>query len=197
MAGKLADDQLNRLIGAEVERIRRRGNITATPGTSEWREVARALCAAGYEALSRVAERHEGDWTGQPAIALPKDAKPVEEEKPPVSMKRHFTDYIASREAIGKGRGAVKRWLPVIDNLRKFAGHDDARRLTKQNLMEWRAALLKTHSPKMVGDVYFASARTILKWAVQNDRHRSKRRREGAPASPGEGSSITVAFLAF
>lgn len=72
--------------------------------------------------------------------------------------------------AIGKGRAIQKRWTPIIVDLVKFVGHDDARRLTKQNLMEWRDARLKTLSAKTVGDVYLASVRTILKWAVENDK---------------------------
>ncbi len=52
----------------------------------------------------------------------------------------------------------------------RFIRHNDARRLTKQNLLEWRDATLKTLSAKTVSDVYLASVRTVLKWAVENDR---------------------------
>lgn len=52
----------------------------------------------------------------------------------------------------------------------KFIGHNDARRLTKQNLMEWRDARLKILSLKTVSDVYLAAVRTVLKWAKVNDR---------------------------
>ena len=34
--------------------------------TDEWRQIARALCVAEYEALSRIAERDEGYLTGKP-----------------------------------------------------------------------------------------------------------------------------------
>lgn len=168
--GKLDNEQLQMLIGRQIERFRARGNTTVEFGTPEWREVARALCAAEYEALSRVAERHEGDWTGRPQATVLQNVEPVPDEMPPVSLKKLFTDYIASRLVIGKGKGAEKRWTPVFENLRKFLKHDDARRLTKQNLQEWRDGLLKTHSAKTVGDVYLASVRTVLKWAVENDR---------------------------
>ncbi|MEO9335968.1 tyrosine-type recombinase/integrase [Mesorhizobium sp. SB112] len=169
-SGALDDDELEELVGGQIERFRRLGNTTVERGTSEWRSVARALCASEYEALSRAAERHEGDWTGKPTHPIIANAQPVSEEKPPVSLKRLLTDYLHSRKAIGRGKGAEKRWTPVFVDLVKFIRHDDARRLTKQNLMEWRDARLKTLSAKTVGDVYLASVRTVLKWAVANDK---------------------------
>lgn len=170
IAGRLTDSELAEIVGNRIERYRRLGNTTADIGTDEWRSLARAMCISEYEALARVAERDEGDFTGKPEHALITEAQPVAEEKPPVPLKRLFLDYVASREAIGRGRGIRQRWTPVFDDLAKFIKHNDARRLTKQNLMEWRDARLKTLSPKTVGDVYLASVRTVLKWAVANDR---------------------------
>lgn len=170
MAGRLSDTELQEVVGSRVEYFRRVGNTDAEFGSDDWRVVARAICISEYEALSRVAERDEGDFTGKIEHPLLKDLEPIPEEKPPASLKKLFADYIASRIAIGKGKGAEKRWTPVFENLRKFVKHDDARRLTKQNLQDWRDGLLKTHAAKTVGDVYLASVRTVLKWAVENDR---------------------------
>ncbi|MDF1600174.1 hypothetical protein PZ895_10335 [Mesorhizobium sp. YIM 152430] len=170
IAGRLTNEELQELVGERIEYYRRLGNTTAEPGSEEWRTLARAMCISEYEALSRVAERDEGDFTGIPSHPVIANAAPVKDEKPPVSIKRLFTDYVASREVIGKGKGIAKRWSPVFTDLIKFVGHDDARRLTKQNLMDWRDARLKTLSAKTVGDVNLASVRTVLKWAVENDR---------------------------
>ncbi|WP_201744758.1 tyrosine-type recombinase/integrase [Neoaquamicrobium microcysteis] len=169
-SGALDDDQLEELVGSRIERFRQLGNTTAERGTAEWRTLARALCVSEYELLSRVAERHDGDWGGKPTHPLLVNAAPVADEKPPLPLKRLLTDYISSRKIIGKGRGIEKRWTPVFVDLVKFIGHNDARRLTKQNLMDWRDARLKTLSAKTVGHVYLASVRTVLKWAVENDK---------------------------
>ncbi|MBL0937183.1 MAG: integrase [Rhizobiaceae bacterium] len=169
-AGALGDDHLEALVGERIERFRALGNTTVEKGSTDWRSLARMLCASEYEALSRVVERNEGDWTGRPASPVLVNAQPVADEKPPVSLKRLFKDYVASRVIIGKGRGIEKRWTPVFTDLVKFIGHDDARRLSKQNLMDWRDARLKTLSAKTVGDVNLASVRTVLKWAVENDK---------------------------
>jgi integrase len=170
IAGLLMDGELAELVGNRIERYRRLGNTTATFGTDDWRALARGMCVSEYEALSRVAERDEGDFTGKPAHPLIAQAAPLPDEKPPVSIKALFADYIAARRVVGKGAEAERRWGPVFADLRKTIGHDDARRLTKQNLIDWRDARLKTHSAKTVADVYLAAVRTVLSWAVTNNR---------------------------
>jgi len=133
-------------------------------------EPSRAMCISEYEALSRVAARDEGDFTGQPSHPMIANAQPVADEKPPVQLKRLLTDYVASRKVIGKGMGIENRWTPDFVDWVKFVGHNDARRLTKQNLMDRRDARLKTLSAKTVSHVYLASVRTVLKWATENDK---------------------------
>lgn len=169
-AGRLTDGELAELVGRRIERYRRLGNTTATFGTDEWRALARGICVSEYEALARAAERDEGDFTGHPAHPLIAQATPEPEEKPPVSIKTLVADYITARQVVGKGAEAERRWGPVFADLRRTIGHDDARRLTKQNLLDWRDARLKTHSAKTVADVYLAAVRTVLSWAVANDR---------------------------
>ena len=39
-----------------------------------------------------------------------------------------------------------------------------------QHLIEWKDVKLKVLSPKTISDVYLASVRTVLKWAVENNR---------------------------
>ncbi|WJI38610.1 MULTISPECIES: hypothetical protein [Mesorhizobium] len=184
MAGQLDDRDLAELVENRIDRFRAIGNTTAEFGTEEWRTLARAICISEYEALSRVAERDEGDFTGKPTHPLIAETKPIEDELPPVPLKGLLVDYIKSRKAVGKGREAERRWTSVFANLAKFIGHDDARRLTKQNLLEWRDARLKTLSAKTVADVDLASVRTVLSWAVNNDRLESnvaERVRQDAP----------------
>ncbi len=169
-AGKLSDDQLADLVGDRIERFRHLGNTTAERGTEEWRTLARAICISEYEAMSRVAERNEGDFTGKPAHPILASVVAEPDPLPPVKLTVLLEDYLRERGRDGKGREAGKRWRPVFDDLRKFIKHDDARRLTKQNLLEWKDERLQTLAPKTVADVYLASVRTVLTWAVNNDR---------------------------
>ena len=69
IAGHANDAELGALVGAQIERFRAAGNLDAEPGSTEWREIARALCHAELEALARAAERDEGDFGGPPPLA--------------------------------------------------------------------------------------------------------------------------------
>ncbi|SLN72840.1 hypothetical protein ROG8370_03548 [Roseovarius gaetbuli] len=64
IADRASNEELTALVGREIERFRAVGNLDADPGSEEWRGIARALCHAELEALARVAERDEGDFTG-------------------------------------------------------------------------------------------------------------------------------------
>jgi len=170
-AGKLFDDELERLVGNCIERARLAGSTKAVKGTEEWRMLAQALCVAQYEAMSREAERNDGDFTGEPSHPLLAGAvSPVADEPDPISIKKLFADYSTSRQKIGKGIEAAKRWSPVFGDLIGFLGHDDVNKLTDQNLREWRDERLNTLSPATIGKVYLPAVRTVLNWAVENGR---------------------------
>ncbi len=169
-AGKLSDDELEGLVGARLERARLAGNTSAIKGTDEWRALAQALCVAAYEAMQREDERNEGDFTGKPAHPLLVEAATAPDPAQAVDMMGLLDDYLKVLERDGKGREARKRWTPVFKDLAKFVGHDDAARLTDDDIMTWRNKKLETLSTKTVSDVYMASVRAVMKWAVSEKR---------------------------
>lgn len=170
VAGKANDAELGALVGAQVERFRAAGNLDAEPGSPEWREIARALCHAELEALARAAERDEGDFSGTPTTPIIANAQPPEKAPQPVSLQGLWEDYVAARVQAGFMRDGGKRQRPVIENLRKHLRHNDARRVTKKNLLEWRDHLMKELSAKTVNDIYLSAVRSLFAWAVENDR---------------------------
>ena len=170
MAGRLADAELRELVGNRIERYRKLGNTSVEFGTTEWRDLAMSMCFSEYEALERVAERDEGDWSGELKTKFLAEAEHRIPDLEPVSLDKLFKDYNASRKIVGKGREAEKRWRPVFDDLIRFAKTDDARKLTKATLINWRDQKLTTHKPQTVSKVYLSAIRTVLDWAVNNDR---------------------------
>lgn len=173
IGGRVDDAKLAELVGHRIEHFRRLGHTDVIFGTQQWRDLARMLCRSELEALARLFERDEGDYSGQisdPALAVAL-VEPVSESPalPPVSLKGLFDDYVTAKQLVGKGDGAAKRWNPVFKHLGEFVGHDDARKMTKQNLKDWRDQALKTRSAKTVSDVWLASVRTVLNWAVRED----------------------------
>jgi integrase len=174
ISGTLDDGDLAKLVGRRIDRFRELGHTDAQLGTPEWRHLARMLCRSELEALTRLYERDEGNFSGN--INDPAIAQAASEPAPEiciveqVSLMGLFDDYVAAKKAVGKGDGAAKRWAPVFKNLCTFLGHDDARRLKKQDLKDWRNEAIKTRSAKTVSDVWLASVRTVMNWAVREDR---------------------------
>ncbi|MBC7282396.1 hypothetical protein [Hoeflea sp.] len=100
-AGKLSDDDLERLSGYRIERAVFAGYFDAAKGTAEWRGLAQALCVSGYEALEREVERDEGDFNGKPAHPLLADASEFIEPEAGASFNE-IVDEEARRRARGK-----------------------------------------------------------------------------------------------
>lgn len=183
-SGLLQDGELAVLVVARVNRYKYQGRTTAQYGTREWRALAIALCRSEYEAMARAAERDEGDFSGQPApdfiitpptpqlpqVELPCPA-PLAPEAPSksVSLQSLFDRYLVGRQTLGKGRSLPKRWQPVITDLIRFLGHDDARAIKKANIIGWRDERLKTLAPKTIKAVYLTCIQAVLSWAVDHD----------------------------
>lgn len=170
IAGNADNAELADLVGTQIDRFRAAGNIDAATGSDEWRVIARALCSAELEALARVAERDEGDFTGTPTAPIIVNAQPPQDAAAPVSIKRLWADYVQVRTQAGSMRDGGKRALPVIESLRNFLKHNDARRVTKKDLMAWRDHLMKDKSAKTVSDIYLSTVRSLFAWAAENDR---------------------------
>lgn len=169
LAGSLSDDSLETLVGNRIDRYRRLGNTTVVKGRIEWRTLACAMCVSELEALARVAERHEGDFTGQPEHPLLANVEPIVEDAPPVLIRDLFNRYVAELKANSKGAEAEKRWRPIIEDLIIFARTTDARKITKRIILDWKDAKIKTLSPRTVKDVYLTSVNAVFNWAVSND----------------------------
>ncbi len=110
IAGGLSDDSLETLVGRQIERFRRLGNTTVVKGSPEWRTLARALCVSELEALARVAERDEGDFTGKPENPILAEAVEADEIAAEVDASEFngltFEMVIAEKERLtGMGLG--------------------------------------------------------------------------------------------
>jgi integrase len=170
IAGRCSDVELAALVGRQIERFRAAGNLTAELGSDDWRTIARALCAAELEALARVAERDEGDFTGKPEHPLIANAQPPEEPHQPVSLSKLWEAYVASRTQAGFMRDEGRRQDSVIKSLRAYLKHDDASRVTRKELLDWRDHLMASLSAKTVNDIYLSTIRSLFLWAHENER---------------------------
>lgn len=172
LAGKLSDAELMDLVGPYIERVQRQGNTDVEPDSVEWRHLAQALCVAEYEALSRVAERDEGDFAGKPSHPLIANVHLPEERPEPIKLSHLWSDHLEARVQAGFIKDGGKRQSPVIKSLRAFLKHDDAGRVVKKDLLAWRDHLLGVDgkSAKTVNDIYLSTVRSLFAWAHENER---------------------------
>jgi integrase len=170
IAGRAQTEELESLVGREVERFRKAGNFDAPKGSDEWRKIARAICSAEYEALERVYERDEGDFTGTLSNPMLVNAEPPPEPSKRVSIKQLWIDYVTTRKNAGFMKDGGRRQGAAIENLHKFMKHDDAAKIAKKDVLAWRDHLMQTLSAKIVSDVYLSTVRTLFQWAVDNDK---------------------------
>lgn len=101
------------------------------------------------------------------------------EAQPHAGMSTTFRQAVAplTFEAIIQGWLIEKKpnqkteytWRRVMKELSGFLGHDDARRVRAENLVEWKADLLaKDLKAKTIRDSKLAPVRAIFQWAVDN-----------------------------
>ncbi|RCW87608.1 tyrosine-type recombinase/integrase [Phyllobacterium bourgognense] len=169
MAGKLGDNALLDAVGPATAHFQQLGNTTAKFGSHEWRELAMALCAAEFEVLSRIVERDEGVYSGAPSHPLfePMDVEQLTSD--PVSIRDLFQRYLKELKANGRGTEAEQRWTPIVEDFIAFAKTDDARRITRKHVIQWKDVKLNYLAPKTVKDVYLTALKATFNWAVAND----------------------------
>ncbi len=169
---KIAYQDLNvKPVDAVIEQFVTGYRLPILRDTREWRELGLALMRAEMEALTRMLERDEGNYSGEPRDPLLRPKPDPDREMPPVPLRELFRDYIAARSALGKHQDGGANWEPVLSHLIAFLGHDDARRIRKSDLIRWRDRLLEEgKSPKTIAGKYLAAVRALLRWAHENDR---------------------------
>jgi integrase len=185
LAGRLSDDEIDRVVGDIIDRYTRRGNVVAAAGSPEWREIAQVVAGAELEALERSFERDEGADPAQqnhPAHLVPAvtPLPEIEEEAPHLSLKALLESHLQALERDGRGRAGRKAWPRIFDDLIDFLVEhrclkgrariqaDDAHRLTGIELTAWRDKKLETLSSKTVKDGWMAAVKAVLQRAIED-----------------------------
>ncbi|OWK31793.1 tyrosine-type recombinase/integrase [Sphingomonas mucosissima] len=137
------------------------------------------LCVALNDAAVSVHEdmlrRLDGEFVPTPSEPSPRPAgSPPDRLRAPgsrVPLLSLYDAYAAANE--GMTAGVRDEWRKYIERLIDFLGHDDAARLTADNLRAWRDKLLaeptrqgKQRSPVTVRDKYITAVRAALGYAV-------------------------------
>ncbi|PZX53045.1 site-specific recombinase XerD [Cereibacter changlensis] len=155
----------------EIDDYLDRHGLTAEEGSAERSVLANQMMRAEIEALKRTLERDEGDFGGQPSDPVVKPPAKTEELEP-VRLSKLWEDYRDSRIQAGFLRDKGRRQEPVMRHLRAYLKHDDARKVTKRDLIAWREQLMTIDNlaAKTVSDIYLSTVRSVFAWAYENER---------------------------
>lgn len=150
--------------------------LVVTPAGRQ--ELLQAMLAA-YRAFCRLMlRRANGDYGADPMAGTFASA-----EKPTPSPAKQssavgpklmdlFDGYVRERQPAA---ASVKSFRAKIGNLIKFLGHDDASRVTPDDIVRWKDHLLNEELPngekraaRTVAQTYLPAARTVFGWACDN-----------------------------
>jgi integrase len=178
-----SDEKLEEIVGPLVDRLLRDEAILEVDTQSRrmlLTEFVKAL-RQGMEARQRNAG---GDWSPDPnserfpewqppANALSPQAGANMQRKA-VSLRGLVDAWWQEAEASGRSQSTYESYKKAVYALAEFLGHDDAARVTPENILEFKDALLgnemggKPLSVKTVKDSYISGLRSIFAWAVAN-----------------------------
>lgn len=160
-----------RFIDVAVQQFVEDNKLNIAIGSTEWRELSHRLARAEIQALLMTLGRDAGNFGVQVSDPIVKPPTNPDSCLPPVFIKQLFCDYIAKKQQVGKHRDGGAAWEFQIDSLIKFIGHNDARKLSRRNLSDWRDSLMASgKSPKTVSDKSLAAIHAVLKWAFVEQR---------------------------
>ncbi|MBM3089246.1 hypothetical protein GFB56_00230 [Ensifer sp. T173] len=178
MAGRLSDREYLEIIGASLRDLHV-SNADAAPGTVEFRALARAVCVAEYEGLSRIAERDEGDFAGKPEHpALIEAIQQEEAEQQAEAQINVFDDWTFDRvieeqerqAALGLGRAkseaTLDKYRVAQYDFEHFRKNKKVATITLADGKLWRDHLLAGGklSRKTIHDK-LTIIRTLMNWA--------------------------------
>src|SRR5439155_3634138 len=131
------------------------------------RTLARAIAAAIQRASFTLAKLARGETFAETLFSPAVSAAPISRSSQrPVSFEELVNGWAAERRPVAKTR---YEWSRVIRELEKYLGHDDAHRLTAEDLVNWKRTMVAAGlRPKTIQASKLAPVRTILQWGTQN-----------------------------
>ena len=132
-------------------------------------KIAKAIGVGAQKAALTLRRQAEGDFSPEVWFERPRqpfDSAPTLSPSKPVSLQALLDDWAAEKQPAQK---TIYSWKRVLEQLGTFIGHNDAARPTPENLLHWKAGLLKAGlRTKTIRDFKIAPLRAILQWGVDN-----------------------------
>jgi integrase len=126
--------------------------------------VGTAALDAGWQ-LRRNAE---GDYSPDPKAQRFPSIETVSTLKPKLKITGLFDCWWQEAKATGRSQKTHDTYKGAIDRLVKHLGHDDAGRVTQQDMLAFKDARLKVVTVKSFKDGDLPGIRSVFGWAVDN-----------------------------
>ena len=148
-------------------------------------KLAHAVSTAMQNASLTLARYARGDFTSDSYSSGPRitsqQNRPETNAGKKITFERLFEGWVAEKKPGAKTQYA---WERVLKQLAAFLGHNDASRLTADDLIRWKTSLIAAElKTKTIRDGKLAPVRAILQWGVDN-RHLN--------GNPGERVTIDL-----
>ena len=148
--------------------------------------LTKAIAAAKQRAGLLLREQAQGNLD-QPT-PLRAAQSPRAEPLKPLPLDELVDGWAAEKRPVAK---TVYEWRRTIRQFTDFLGHDDARRVTADDVLGWKNALVAAgRRPKTIRDAQLAPLRAVLRWAMDNrklDSNPAERVTIGVKLKAGEG----------
>jgi integrase len=196
--GLLNPERLGDWLGPVVDAVLVREGIR-TDAASRARLIEEVRKASD-QAAAQLERNAEGDYRPDPAASrFPEwtPPKPKEEQPKPVNGAKGVTltglmeGWWREAKAVGRSASTHQSYSTTVAKLVTFLGHDDARRVTPEDVVRFKDHRLsevspktgKPASPKTVKDSDLAALKAVFGWAVVN---------RLLPTNPAEGITIKL-----
>ena len=150
--GRVSKSDANRLAAPVIGRFRALIDAARSGGPVELDCQSNGV--AGF--CPKLDEREQGA-TIQPSI------------KPPRSKAKLMDLYEGYARERQPSAATLKRWRPVVVGLIDHLGHDDASRITPDDIIDWKEALSgQGIAGRTIREVYLAAVKVVFAWSVEN-----------------------------
>ncbi|WP_461356517.1 hypothetical protein [Bradyrhizobium sp. USDA 4454] len=135
---------------------------------SDRRRFLHLVGTAALDAGWQLRRNAEGDYTPDiKALRFP-SIESVTEAKPKHTITGLFDLWWQEAKATGRSRKTHDTYRGAVDRLIKHLGHDDAGRVTDQDMLTFKDARLKVVTVKSLRDGDLPGIRSVFGWAVDN-----------------------------
>lgn len=143
-------------------------SVGISPEDEDRLKVAKAIGLGAHKAITALQRQAQGDFRADAFLMGENVAHGSTSPSPAkvVPFKSLLDGWAAEKSPASK---TLYSWERVLDQLSGFVGHDDGGRLTPEDLLRWKAALLEQGlRTKTIRDSKIAPLRAILQWGVLN-----------------------------